>query len=185
MGLTSVLIGEATADEALIETEVPNLSLLPCGPIPPNPAELLHSQKASELMVYLRTQFDRIVFDSPPISAVTDALALGPQLDGVVLVVRVRQTAIRPRGYSVSSARSAARSWESWSTASSPTTTRPRTTTPGSTTTRPHPTEPRPPDPSPDTAVGPGAAGAGSAIEGGDQIVERPALHQRASIEAQ
>ncbi len=92
VGLTSILIGEATHDEAVITTEVPNLSLLPCGPIPPNPAELLHSQKASEFMVFLRTQYDRIVFDSPPITAVTDALALGPQLDGVVLVVRVRQT---------------------------------------------------------------------------------------------
>jgi capsular exopolysaccharide synthesis family protein len=92
VGLTSILIGEATHDEAVITTEVPNLSLLPCGPIPPNPAELLHSQKATEFMAFLRTQYDRIVFDSPPITAVTDALALGPQLDGVVLVVRVRQT---------------------------------------------------------------------------------------------
>ena len=92
VGLTSILIGEATHDEAVIVTEVPNLSLLPCGPIPPNPAELLHSQKATEFMAFLRTQYDRIVFDSPPITAVTDALALGPQLDGVVLVVRVRQT---------------------------------------------------------------------------------------------
>ncbi len=92
VGLTSILIGEATHDEAVFETEVPNLSLLPCGPIPPNPAELLHSQKASELLAYLRTQYDRIIVDSPPITAVTDALALGPQLDGVVLVVRMRQT---------------------------------------------------------------------------------------------
>ncbi len=92
VGLTSILIGEATHDEAVFETEVPNLSLLPCGPIPPNPAELLHSQKASEFLAYLRTQYDRIIVDSPPITAVTDALALGPQLDGVVLVVRMRQT---------------------------------------------------------------------------------------------
>ena len=92
VGLTSILIGEATFDEATITTDVPNLSLLPCGPIPPNPAELLHSQKASEFLAHLRTQYDRVVFDSPPVTAVTDALALGPQLDGVILVVRVRQT---------------------------------------------------------------------------------------------
>lgn len=92
VGLTSILIGEATHDEAIIESEVPNLSLLPCGPIPPNPAELLHSQKASETFAYLRANFDRVIVDSPPITAVNDALALGPQLDGVVLVVRMRQT---------------------------------------------------------------------------------------------
>jgi capsular exopolysaccharide synthesis family protein len=92
IGLTSVLIGEATLDEAVLETEVPNLFLLPCGPVPPNPAELLHSQKASDVMALLREKFDRVVFDSSPVAAVTDALVLGPQVDGVVLVVRTRKT---------------------------------------------------------------------------------------------
>lgn len=92
VGLTSVLIGEATLDEAVYPTEVENLSLLPCGPIPFNPAELLHSQPLTRLMGELRQKYDRVIFDSPPASVVTDALALGPQLDGVVLVFRARQT---------------------------------------------------------------------------------------------
>ncbi len=92
VGLTSVLIGEATLDEAVLDTPVPNLKLLACGPVPNNPVELLHSQRMTELLAVLRKKYDRIVFDSPPITAVTDALALGPQLDGVVLVVRARST---------------------------------------------------------------------------------------------
>lgn len=92
VGLTSVLIGEASLDEATMELEVPNLQVLPCGPLPPNPAELLHSQKFLDLLALLREKYDRIVIDSPPINAVTDGLVLGPQTDGVVLVLRARQT---------------------------------------------------------------------------------------------
>jgi capsular exopolysaccharide synthesis family protein len=92
VGITSVLVNEATLDEAVMESEVPNLSLLPCGPVPPNPAELLHSQRFAELLKQMRGKYDRIVFDSPPIGAVTDALVIGPQVDGVILVVRCRKT---------------------------------------------------------------------------------------------
>ncbi len=92
VGLTSVLIGEATLEESTLVTEVPNLSLLPCGPLPPNPAELLHSQRCLDLIATLRGQYDRIIFDTPPVTAVTDALALSSQLDGVVMVLRTRQT---------------------------------------------------------------------------------------------
>jgi polysaccharide biosynthesis transport protein len=92
VGLTSILIGETQLDETVIHTEVPNLDLLACGPIPPNPAELIHSQRMTDLMATLRQRYDRIIVDSPPVTAVTDALALGPQLDGVILVVRARYT---------------------------------------------------------------------------------------------
>lgn len=92
VGITSVLVNEATLEEAIVETEVPNLSLLPCGPIPPNPAELLHSQRFHDALKALRTRYDRVVFDTPPIGAVTDALVIGPQVDGVILVVRARKT---------------------------------------------------------------------------------------------
>lgn len=92
VGLSSVLIGEATLEEATLETQVPNLELLVCGPVPPNPVELIHSQRMTDLLAQLRQTYDRVIFDSPPITAVTDALALGPQLDGVVLVVRSRYT---------------------------------------------------------------------------------------------
>lgn len=92
VGITSVLVNEATLDEAVLETEIPNLSLLPCGPIPPNPAELLHSQRFQELLKQVRGKYERIVFDTPPIGAVTDALIISPQVDGTVFVVRARRT---------------------------------------------------------------------------------------------
>lgn len=92
VGFTSVLIDEATLDDVILDTGIANLQVLPCGPVPPNPAELIHSQKAADVLTELRRRYDRVIFDSPPINAVNDALALGAQLDGVVLVVRARQT---------------------------------------------------------------------------------------------
>ncbi len=96
-GLLSILIGEATHDEAVFETEVPNLSHPPTFrqkaseflAFPPHPS---HDRIIIELSPQRVTHYDRIIIDSPPITAVTDALALGPQIDGVVLVVRMRQT---------------------------------------------------------------------------------------------
>jgi capsular exopolysaccharide synthesis family protein len=99
VGITSVLVNEATLDEAIEETDIKNLFLLPCGPIPPNPAELLHSQRFHDLLEQLRDKYDRIVFDTPPVGAVTDALVIGPQLDGTILVTRARKT-VRARARS-------------------------------------------------------------------------------------
>lgn len=92
VGITSVLVSDATLDEATLETEIPRLDLLLCGPIPPNPSELLHSKRFAELLEQLRGKYDRIVFDTPPVGAVTDALVIGPQVDGAILVTRVRKT---------------------------------------------------------------------------------------------
>jgi len=92
VGITSVLVNEATLDEAIVETEVPNLYVLPCGPIPPNPSELLHSQRFHEILRTVKERFDRVVLDTPPIGVVTDALVIGPQVDGAVFVVRARKT---------------------------------------------------------------------------------------------
>jgi capsular exopolysaccharide synthesis family protein len=102
VGIASVLINEATLDEAVVETDIPNLSLLTCptAEIPPNPSELLHSQRFTDLIKTLRTKYDRIVFDTPPVGAVTDALVIGPQVDGVILVTRARKT-VRARARSV------------------------------------------------------------------------------------
>lgn len=92
VGITSVLVNDATLEEATFETDVPNLSVLPCGPIPPNPSELLHSKRFQDLLAQLREKYDRVVFDTPPIGAVTDALVIGPQVDGAILVTRARKT---------------------------------------------------------------------------------------------
>ncbi|MDP3278758.1 MAG: polysaccharide biosynthesis tyrosine autokinase [Deltaproteobacteria bacterium] len=100
VGITSVLVNEATLEEAVLDTEIENLQLLPCGPIPPNPSELLHSQRFQDLLTQLKGKYDRIVFDTPPVGAVTDALVIGPQLDGTILVTRARKT-VRARARSV------------------------------------------------------------------------------------
>lgn len=93
MGVTSILAGEATLDQAAKTTEVPNLSLLQCGPLPPNPAELLHTKRFKALIEEARSKYDTIIFDTPPLAAVTDPAIVATQVDGTVLVVRSRKTA--------------------------------------------------------------------------------------------
>ena len=90
-GLTSVLVGEKLED-VIKATEVPNLFVLPCGPTPPNPAELLHSEKFNGILDELSNRFDRVILDSPPIGAVTDASILSQIVDATVLVVQAHQT---------------------------------------------------------------------------------------------
>lgn len=92
LGLSSVLLDEKRLGEALRTTEVPNLSVLACGPIPPNPAELLHTERFKALVLELSRRYDLILFDSPPIAAVTDAMILSSVVDGVVLLVKAGKT---------------------------------------------------------------------------------------------
>jgi capsular exopolysaccharide synthesis family protein len=74
--------------EAIHATDVPNLFVLPCGIIPPNPSELLGSEKMNALIQTLKKEFDFIIFDTPPVVAVTDALLLGMQTDAMMLIAR-------------------------------------------------------------------------------------------------
>ncbi len=92
VGVTSVLVGEQALSDCAAETEVPNLFVLPCGPVPPNPAELLHTPQFRDLVAEARRTFDRVILDSPPLGAVTDAAIVGPQVDGTVLVVKMGET---------------------------------------------------------------------------------------------
>ncbi|NSW84417.1 MAG: CpsD/CapB family tyrosine-protein kinase [Syntrophothermus sp.] len=87
-GLTNHLVEGTSLDGVIQETEVPGLYVLPCGPIPPNPSELLGSRRMEDFLKEVRERFDTVLFDSPPVVAVTDATVLAPRLDGVVLVVR-------------------------------------------------------------------------------------------------
>lgn len=92
-GLSSYLAGVSSLDLVTIQhPTIPNLSAIPTGPLPPNPADLLSSQKLAEAIAELRTRFKFIVFDSPPIMAATDAVILSVQADGVLLVVRSGET---------------------------------------------------------------------------------------------
>jgi capsular exopolysaccharide synthesis family protein len=73
-------------------TEVKDMFVLPCGPTPPNPAELLLTKRFEIVLSELSKRFDRIILDSPPIQPVTDAVVLSKRVDGVILVVRASKT---------------------------------------------------------------------------------------------
>lgn len=92
VGVSSLVVGEGSLDDAIKSTEVPGLFLLPCGPIPPNPAELLHTRAFNDLLQQLYERYDRVILDSPPIGAVADAVVLSTQVDGVLLVVKAGVT---------------------------------------------------------------------------------------------
>lgn len=100
-GVTNVLVGQANMEDCLQETVIENLSLLASGPTPPNPAELLGSAKMKSLLEALQERADVVVYDAPPVVAVTDAAVLAPLMDGVLLVLNVgtvpRELAIRTR----------------------------------------------------------------------------------------
>jgi capsular exopolysaccharide synthesis family protein len=88
MGLTSIVLGEATLDEVLVEPdEVPGLSVLPAGPQPPNPAEVLESDAMTRTIAQLRERFDVVIIDTPPVLPVTDAAIISRKSDGILLVV--------------------------------------------------------------------------------------------------
>ncbi len=80
------------ADLPLIQTSVPNLRLLTSGPLPPNPAEILGSSLMRDLIDYLRNEADYVLFDAPPLLAVTDAAVLAAKLDGALLVLKAGKT---------------------------------------------------------------------------------------------
>lgn len=92
VGISSTVVGEKTVSQVVFATVVPNLDVCPCGPIPPNPAELLHTRRFKEFVAECGRRYDRIIFDSPPTSAVTDPAVIGNLADGVVLVVRAGHT---------------------------------------------------------------------------------------------
>lgn len=92
VGVTSAVIDPALLDDRDLGTEIPNLSVLPCGPQVPNPAELLHSESFARLLRLLAGRYDRLVLDSPPVVPVTDAAVLSTQVDTTLLVVRAFKT---------------------------------------------------------------------------------------------
>ncbi|GMV43292.1 MAG: hypothetical protein AMXMBFR64_50080 [Myxococcales bacterium] len=92
VGVSNYLVGKDPITRFVIPTEVPGLDLIPCGPCPPNPAELLHTERFRELIAELEQHYETIIFDSPPIIAVTDAIVIGTQVDGVVLVAKSGKT---------------------------------------------------------------------------------------------
>jgi capsular exopolysaccharide synthesis family protein len=91
-GLADLINNGLSVDEALINIGIDNLTVLPAGKIPHNPAELLGSAKLKNLVSLLKSKYDYIIFDSPPIIPVTDAGLLGAQTDGLVMVIQANRT---------------------------------------------------------------------------------------------
>ena len=87
-GLTNYLTGMVNFQHVLNETLIPNLSLISCGSLLPNPSELLGSHQMQRFLDEARRKFDIIIFDSPPLNAATDAIVIGTQVDALVLVIR-------------------------------------------------------------------------------------------------
>ena len=92
LGLVNYLAANIPFDDVIQPTEVPNLSVVLSGPIPPNPSELLASDRMKHLIEEVRSRFAYVIFDSPPVLAVTDAIVLAASADGVVLCVHGGQT---------------------------------------------------------------------------------------------
>jgi len=92
-GLTTMIVDEAALnDPPLMDVGVNNLWLVPSGPLPPNPADILGSRKMEEAIAALKARADIILFDAPPVVAVTDAAVLGTKVDGALLAVCAGRT---------------------------------------------------------------------------------------------
>ncbi len=91
-GLSNLILGDDNYDELIKPTAVPNLFVLPCGPLPPNPAELLLTKRFETVLAELGKRFSKIILDSPPLAPVTDAVVLAKRSEGVILVARSGRT---------------------------------------------------------------------------------------------
>ncbi len=92
-GLTTmVLEDEALESPPLVEVGVENLKVLPAGPLPPNPADMLGSKRMEAVIKALTERSDMVIFDTPPVLAVTDAVLLASRIDGLILVMQAGST---------------------------------------------------------------------------------------------
>lgn len=93
MGITNYIIGKASFEELLVKVDgIDNLYVIPCGPIPPNPAEILLDPMLDKLMKEVRDHFDVVIMDTAPIGLVSDAMNLGHYADCTLYIVRQRHT---------------------------------------------------------------------------------------------
>jgi len=93
-GLTNTMMQQLSLEEAVHKNVIEKLDILTSGPIPPNPAEMLASERSKALWAKLAETYDYVLIDSPPVLAVADASILATQVDGVILVIRSAQTRI-------------------------------------------------------------------------------------------
>ncbi|MFC1825549.1 GumC family protein, partial [Thermodesulfobacteriota bacterium] len=87
--ITDIIMGKMSLDEIMITPGMDNLHVITSGTIPPNPAELIESQRLTDFIAEAKKEYDFIIFDAPPILSTTDSTILGTKVDGVLLVYRV------------------------------------------------------------------------------------------------
>jgi len=93
IGMSNYLIGKATEEDIVVpHPTIEYLSVIPAGPIPPNPAELLSTSRLEELIAYLKQHFDYVIIDSPPVGAVTDAKILAGVANATLYIIRHNYT---------------------------------------------------------------------------------------------
>lgn len=93
-GFTSCILNNMETEDASYDLTMSNLKVLTSGPVPPNPAEILNSERTRSLWSTLKSKYDYIFIDSPPLLAVADASILAAQVDGTILVVRSGMTRV-------------------------------------------------------------------------------------------
>lgn len=91
-GLSEILKGELEPDSTFVSPNIDNLTIIPAGKVPKNPAELLGSKKMRVLLESLRARFDYVFIDSPPVMPLTDPCILGAMVDGVIMVAQAGRT---------------------------------------------------------------------------------------------
>jgi capsular exopolysaccharide synthesis family protein len=101
VGLTTLIAEGGALASAVQKTEVPNLFILTSGPVPPNPAELLQTERFKQILAEIESSYDRILFDSPPVGVVSDALVLSSMVNGVLLVLKAFHTDRRMSQHSI------------------------------------------------------------------------------------
>lgn len=98
VGLTSVLTGQATLEDAIQDSHIKGLKVLTAGVIPPYPAELLESKSMQMILKELKNDYEQVFLDAPPILPVADSLIMAPYTDGVLLILAANQV---PRNIAV------------------------------------------------------------------------------------
>lgn len=94
-GLAAYLAGAASIQECILDLADLGISVIPAGKVPPNPSELLNSVQMQELLEMLRSNYDYVLLDAPPVTVVTDAAIVGRMADGAILVVRSKYASAR------------------------------------------------------------------------------------------
>ncbi len=92
IGVVNYLIGQKTLDEVVQKTHIPYLDVITCGPIPPNPSELIISEAMDEFIAQLKTRYDYIILDTPPVGLVADAIELSKFADVTLYIMRQNYT---------------------------------------------------------------------------------------------